>query len=45
VSSANAPVQLEWSADGLVSGPYLCRIDYVGRDGRTTDLKTVYVER
>ena len=45
VSAADSPVQLEWSADGLVSGPYLCRIDYLGRDGRTTDLKTVYVER
>jgi M6 family metalloprotease-like protein len=45
VSATNAPVQVEWSADGLSSGPYLCRVDYVGRDGRTTDLKTVYVER
>lgn len=45
VSTVNAAVQLEWSAAGLVSGAYLCRIDYLGRDGRTTDLKTVYVER
>jgi hypothetical protein len=45
VTAANAPAQVEWSADGLSSGPYLCRVDYVGRNGRTTDLKTVYVER
>lgn len=45
VDAVAAPVQIEWSARGLVSGPYLCRVDYLGRDGRTTDLKTVYVER
>ena len=39
------PEQLEWSPQGLVSGPYLCRVDYLGREGRTSDLKTVYVER
>ena len=45
VSATAAPVQLEWSPQGLVSGPYLCRVDYLGRQGRTSDLKTVYVER
>ena len=45
VPDAGRPVQLAWSPRGLSSGPYLCRVDYVGRDGRTTDLKTVYVER
>lgn len=45
VDAVDVPVQLAWSPRGLVSGPYLCRVDYLGRDGRKTDLKTVYVER
>lgn len=45
VDAVGAVVQLAWSPRGLASGPYLCRVDYLGRDGRTTDLETVYVER
>jgi hypothetical protein len=42
---AAGPDQRDWSPAGLASGPYLCRVDYLGADGRKTDLKTFYVER
>ena len=36
---------IEFSADGLQSGAYICRLDYEDVRGRTTEVLTVYVER
>lgn len=37
--------EIGWSTRGLASGAYLCRLDYVGSGGRSTDILTLYVER
>jgi M6 family metalloprotease-like protein len=39
------PDAVEFDTTGLHSGAYLCRLDYVGADGRTTDVMTLYIER
>jgi len=36
---------VEFDTTGLHSGAYLCRLDYVGARGRTTDVMTLYIER
>lgn len=45
VVAVDQPVEIEWDTRGLVSGPYLCRIEYAGADGPRTDLLTLYIER
>lgn len=45
VEAEGVPVQMEWSAAGLSSGPYLCRLDYTGPNGPDSDLVTLFIER
>jgi hypothetical protein len=41
---AGSTRELDFSLQGLAPGPYVCRLDYVGRDGPATDVLTLYVE-
>lgn len=45
VEAEGVPVQMAWSASGLQSGPYLCRLAYTGPNGPTSDLVTLFIER
>ena len=41
---AGSTREVDFSVRGLAPGPYVCRLDYVGRDGPATDVLTLYVE-
>jgi len=45
IDDDGVPVSVEFDTTGLHSGAYLCRLDYVGARGRTTDVMTLYIER
>lgn len=45
VEGDGVPDVLEFSTQGLQSGAYLCRVQYLGASGRTDEVLTLYIER
>ena len=42
---ADETEEIDWPTRSLAPGAYLCRLDFVGRGGASTEIMTLYVER